>query len=149
MTTATPTESRWFLDNLVRLHDGGLVELSAAGGDMPPWHVHRTEDELFYVLQGELSLFAGGDLARAGAGETLFGPADVPHAYRVESERARWLVYTSHGRFSDFVRATSRPAERDDLPPHVAPTPDQVSELNRVAADHGIDILGPPGTLPT
>jgi mannose-6-phosphate isomerase-like protein (cupin superfamily) len=148
MATITARRPLWFFDNLVRLHQGGLVELSARAGDMPPLHVHHTEDELFYVLEGELSFFAGDDVARARAGETLFGPASVPHVYRVESERARWLVFTSHGRFSEFVRATSRPAEHDDLPPHVAPTPEQVAELSRLAAQHGIDILGPPGTLP-
>lgn len=141
-------EPLWFLGNLARIHDPRLVEVLGACGDMPPLHVHHTEDELFYVLDGELSLFVGGTHLRIAAGCSALGPRGVPHVYRVESDSARWLAFAPAGDFPAFVAAAARPAERDELPPHVEPTPEQVAELNRLAADHGIEILAPPGTLP-
>lgn len=51
---------------------------------------------------------------------------------------------TARGDFERFVRALSRPAEHDGLPPQVPPTPEQVEQLAAAAAAHGIDLVGPP-----
>src|SRR5439155_12174688 len=81
-----------------------------------PLHVHRTEDEVFYVLEGEFRFRVGDQDLRAGQGETLLAPKGVPHSYLVESERGRWLAITVHGDFEGFVRSLGRPAERPELP---------------------------------
>src|SRR5439155_6855967 len=65
---------------------------SRPGGDSPPLHVHRTEDELFHVLDGMLTLRVGDDLIELAAGATALAPKAVPHTYRVDSPTARWLV---------------------------------------------------------
>jgi hypothetical protein len=139
---------RWFLNNTAIVHDTALVEIGARKGDMPPLHVHHTEDELFYVLEGELSLFMPAGARRLAAGEAACGPKDIPHTYRVESGTARWLAYAGAGDFAAFVAAASRPAEAEGLPPETNPTPEQAAALERLAAAHGIELLGPPGSLP-
>ena len=65
--SATATDQLWFLNTLVtvRVSDdegqGGIsvLESVAPYGDSPPLHIHETEDETFYVLDGELRLRAG------------------------------------------------------------------------------------------
>ena len=151
---ATSTEQLWFLNTLhtVRVrHDEGedgisLMESLAPHGDSPPLHVHRTEDEIFHVLEGELRVGAGNTEVRIGAGETLLAPKGVPHTYRVEShEGARWLVMTRRGDFERFVHGLSRPAERPELPtPQGPPTPEQADALAAAAREHGIELVGPP-----
>jgi quercetin dioxygenase-like cupin family protein len=151
---ATPTEQLWFLNTLhtVRIrHDEGedgisVMETLAPHGDSPPLHVHRTEDELFHVLEGELRMRAGDVDLTLAAGETLLAPKGVPHTYRVESrEGARWLVITRRGDFERFVHAVSRRAERAELPPFQGPpTPEQIDALAATARDHGIELVGPP-----
>jgi mannose-6-phosphate isomerase-like protein (cupin superfamily) len=152
---ATSTEPLWFLGGLVYVHlDGGqtgeafaLAERRARRGDMPPLHVHHRDDETFYVIEGELSLFVGGqEQVTLGSGKAAFAPREVPHTYRVESERARWLVITSPAGFDSFVREVSEPAPAEELPP--AGRSHDPAALAEAAAKVGIEILGPPGALP-
>jgi len=143
----------WFLNGLITVgvansegSDGiSVLEHLAPHGDSPPLHVHHDEDEVFHILEGELRFRVGDDELRAGPGETLLAPKGVPHTYRVESERGRWLVTTARGDFERFMRSVSRPAERDELPePAPEPTPEQVEALAAACREHGIELVGPP-----
>src|SRR3954463_812270 len=98
MDTTTPRQL-WFLDTLATVrvgHDEGndgisVLERRAPHGDSAPLHVHRNEDEVFYVLEGELRLKSADADVRLGPGEAALAAAEVPHTYRVESpEGARW-----------------------------------------------------------
>ena len=154
MSTATLSrEPRWFVQNLVYVRVAGaetggaysVVELAGREGDMPPLHVHHHEDEAFYVLDGRLTLFVGGDRLELEAGDCAVAPRGVPHVYRVESAEARWLGVASPT-FGEFVLEASVPAETETIPDGPpAFTPEQLAEL---AARYGIDVLGPPGMLP-
>jgi len=144
----------WFLDALASFHvahddnqDGiSLFEAAAPHGTSPPLHVHHTEDEVFYVLEGELRIQAGDAEFRLRTGEAALGPVGVPHTYRVESRQgARWLNITTHGHFERFARALSRPAERNELPPPQGkPTPRQLQLLAAAGRPYGIELVGPP-----
>lgn len=146
----------WFLANLARVQVAGeetggawcMVEMAGPRGDMPPLHVHHRDDEAFYVLEGELTLItAGGDEMALGAGECAVAPRGVPHVYRVESEQARWLVVCSPSGFERFVSEVAEPAGAPTLPPtSLSVDPARVAEI---AAAYGIEILAPPGTLPS
>ena len=81
------------------------------------------------------------------AGGAAFAPRGVPHAYRVASdEPARWLAVCTGSRFAAFVREVSEPAESAVLPTDADVDPRAVAEC---AVRHGIEILAPPGTLPS
>ena len=146
-------EPLWFTDHLVHVHvdaeasDGrlALVEERGRRGDMPPLHVHHRDDEAFYVIEGQLSLFAAGGQLTLTAGQAALAPREVPHSYRVESEEARWLVITTPAGFESFVRRVAEPAPADELPE--AGRPVDPALLAQAAADVGIEILGPPGAL--
>jgi mannose-6-phosphate isomerase-like protein (cupin superfamily) len=146
-------EQLWFMNTLVTplvsSADGadGVSVLAnlAPHGDSPPLHVHHSEDEIFVVQEGRLRIRVGDEDLEIADGQTALAPKGVPHTYRVESERARWLVMTARGDFERFVRSVSRPAERDDLPePAPPPTPEQAEALAAVCRDHGIELVGPP-----
>lgn len=138
------TEEIEFLDNRARIHassaDTGefaLIESLAPAGSQPPLHVHRNEGEGFYVLEGELTLWVGEDTRTLRPGEFLFAPRQVPHTIGVGDGGARWLLIAGP-RFEAFVRAVGA----------LTADPDPI-EMTRLAARHGIDLLGPPGMLPS
>jgi len=114
-----------------------LVEASSQRGDMPPLHVHHADDETFYVLAGRLTIFVGDRTIDLPAGGCAFAPRGIAHTYRVESESARWLVAASPAGFDAFVR------EVGEAGSGAGP-----AELAEIAMRHGIELLGPPGTLP-
>jgi uncharacterized RmlC-like cupin family protein len=105
---------------------------------MPPLHVHHGDDETFYILEGRMTLFVGELTIDVPAGSCAFAPRGLPHTYRVESDRARWLVTGSPAGFDAFVRDVA--AAGSDVAP---------SELASISGRHGIELLGPPGMLPT
>jgi mannose-6-phosphate isomerase-like protein (cupin superfamily) len=155
MSVAEPSgEQFWFMDTLVTVcvrHDQGedgisVLERLAPRGESPPLHVHRREDEVFHVLEGELRVRAGDAELRIGAGESLLAPKGVAHTYRVESpDGARWLLVTTRGDFERFMREVSRPAEHPELPGSQGSLPpEQEDAFAEAARRHWIDLVGPP-----
>jgi quercetin dioxygenase-like cupin family protein len=144
-------EALWFRGALVTIKasaettDGrvAVVEHLAPGGAGSPLHVHRREDEWFYVTEGELTFWVGGQVSVAPAGSFVYGPRDVPHTFAVTSDGARFLLVAEPAGFESFLREVGEPARALTLPPASAP-PDPAA-LAAAAAEYGMEILGPPG----
>ena len=63
-----------------------------------PLHEHLDEDELFYVLEGRITLDSEAGSTVAGPGSFVHLPRGVPHGYRNEGpDPARMLVVTTPG----------------------------------------------------
>ncbi len=147
-------QALWFLDTRVRIlvsatqGEGAVSVLRhrAPFGDSPPLHIHLTEDEIFYVLDGRVRFRLAEDELDAGSGDTVFAPKGIPHTYCVElGEGASWLTVIDGGDFERFVRALSRPAASTDLPDRAPqPAPEQVAALAEACRKHGIEVVGPP-----
>jgi uncharacterized RmlC-like cupin family protein len=108
--------------------------------------VHHNEDETFYVLEGEVTFLVGDERIDVSAGDYLFGPREVPHAYVVRSERARMLVTASPGGIEQVFVSLGVPVTGSE-PPTDAVMP--MDEAMRLFAEHGAEILGPPLSLST
>jgi len=156
MTTTEEHRAIWFVSTYGKViasadeTDGRLsvLEVSGGRGTMPPLHVHRTDDEVFHVIEGELTAYVGDAVVHLGSGDTGFAPRDVPHTYRVESDGARWLTVGAPGGLDRYFLAIGRPAGGDGPPPEpIAPDVDAAAELER-ATGFRIELLGPPGALP-
>ncbi len=111
-------------NGLVRIHVSGeetdgryaVLENNVPQGDMPPLHVHHEEDEVFHVVDGEVTIFLPGQEIPLATGETFRAPRGIPHTFRVESPLAKVLVVCEPARFDGFVRAVSEPAPTEELP---------------------------------
>jgi quercetin dioxygenase-like cupin family protein len=76
-------------------------------------HVHRVQEETFYVLEGECEWQVGGELVRATPGTYLFIPPGVPHNIGNTSDRpARMLMTVSppghEHYFEELVKVAAR-----------------------------------------
>jgi mannose-6-phosphate isomerase-like protein (cupin superfamily) len=159
--TMTPTELFHVLEadagrTLAPLNIVGertLVKVSAADSDGqlaffhlvappmsgPPRHVHSREDELFYVLEGELVFELDGQRFPVGPGGTVYLRRGVVHAYQnFTAADARLLIATTPGGFSQFFVELSAATPLGGMP--------DFEVLNALARKYGITTLGPPMT---
>lgn len=114
-----------------------LIEQIIPAGFESPWHMHHSEDEAFYVIEGQMSVITEGASTLLQAGGFAFGPRGIPHGFRIEGEGpARILLMTTGSDFADFIAETSVPS---DTPP-AAP---DMAFLVAAAERHNVAILGP------
>jgi uncharacterized cupin superfamily protein len=76
-----------------------VVELTAEPGVANHRaHLHRTHEELFYILDGEFDFLVGDRVARLGAGSFVNVPPGVLHDFRNPGQvPARFLAVASPG----------------------------------------------------
>src|SRR5204863_3627623 len=121
------------------------IETDDPRGSGPPLHLHHNEDETFYVLEGEVTIQVGDERIDLAAGDYLFGPREVAHAYVVRSERARMLVTASPAGAEQFFVTHGLPVTGAERPTDEVMPP--MDELIRLFAAFGCEIVGPPLSL--
>ena len=87
----------------------GVMESAYPPGLTARPHVHAGEDEMFYLLEGELTGFCGDDRWTATPGTFVFVPRDCRHGFTVtSSEPARALVITGPAHLDRQIAAGGR-----------------------------------------
>lgn len=140
----------WYVNNRATIKasaadTGGafsMVDMRIGPGHGPPLHIHHTEDEAFWVLEGHLTIRSGEATFAAGPGSFVYTPRGTPHTFRLEGGTgARLLVLITPGGGEGFFVDAGRPAEGPGLP---APAPPDVAKLASVAAKYHMEFVGPP-----
>jgi quercetin dioxygenase-like cupin family protein len=73
-----------------------FMEYVTRKGEEPPSHTHRTEDEMFYVLEGSITFRCGEETFDLEKGSFIFLPSDIEHGYTIRGEDpVRLIVVTS------------------------------------------------------
>jgi len=144
-------EARWWFGALAEIKataadTGGqmtIVEVTEHPGAEAPLHVHRRDDEGFWVLEGDVTFEVGDTTIEASAGDYVFGPRDVPHRFTVGDQGCRMLFILVPGGIEDVIRATSEPAMSRILPPppEAEPTPEEIDGLKAIVKEHGYELL--------
>src|SRR3954464_12533725 len=125
----------------------GLLEITLRPGEGSPWHVRPDEDEWFYTLEGEFTVWVGDRRLSLPSGAFAFGPRGVPHTFIAETDGAKALIGFQPFHFEGFLREVGELAPERVLPPPLEVPPD-MERLISIAARHGMEILGPPGPPP-
>lgn len=107
----------------------------------PPPHIHKNEDEAFYVLEGEFSVSIGDEEFRAARGDFAFLPRGISHKFRSESDAVgRLLVIVNPSGFEKFFDAVGEPVEDDTvLPP--PPSDEHIRKIIDEAPKFGIQLI--------
>jgi quercetin dioxygenase-like cupin family protein len=109
-------------------------QTSLSQGKGTPLHIHHTQDEVFYVLEGEYFFKVGDDKYHLSAGDSIFMQMKVPHAWTQMSEKGKMtVVFQPAGKMENFFVSLAR---LDHEPNH--------DELVKLFADNGMQISGPP-----
>ena len=106
-------------------------------GDGPPQHIHKAEDEVFYVLEGEVAVLLGERTIGATAGSFVLIPRGTRHAFsRIGQEPAKLLAIFSPPGFERFFE--------DAVDLDVTDTDAYLAKANALAEKYNMDIVGPP-----
>jgi quercetin dioxygenase-like cupin family protein len=114
---------------------GGTFFLSestlAPGFAGPPPHRHSELHDMFYVLEGTLTLRLGDETIEAGPGSFACVPPGVVHTFRNDSDGpVRVLNFNTPGWFETYMRDMAEAARSGPLTPEV---------IARVAARYDFD----------
>ena len=113
-------------------------------GKPTPLHLHPGDDEVLYVLEGEILAYIDGQEHCVGQGGVFVAPRGVPHAFLVTSKAARLLCLTVPGTGWAEVQYSElcEPASPDAIPGSRPPDFERVREVAK--RSDTIEILGPP-----
>lgn len=106
--------------------------LTPKGG--PPLHIHPNQDEWFYVIEGDYLFQVGEDKYQLKAGDTIFLPRKVQHAFVQLSEKGKMIVsYLPAGKMEEFFAVTDKWT-----------SPPTKEEIAKVFTDHDMQVVGAP-----
>ncbi|HEX8220813.1 MAG TPA: quercetin 2,3-dioxygenase [Chloroflexia bacterium] len=108
-----------------------------------PLHSHSHEDEIWYVLEGEIIFTVGDRQLTAGPGTYAYIPRNTPHTFQVVSETARWFGFGTPAGLDKWFFETGEPAQSLTLPPPPSSPPDVGAIVASLQA-YGTETLGPP-----
>ncbi len=80
---------------LVPGRGAAITEYTTQKGEEPPDHMHPTEDEVFYVLKGDVTFRCGKETFEVNEGGFVYLPQGIEHGYTIQSEgQVRLLAIT-------------------------------------------------------
>ncbi len=124
-------------DGLIALGEVELLPLTAG----PNLHVHANEDELFFVLDGVMTVQVGEQLHDVAAGGLVWGARGTPHAFANRTKdllriMIQWIPGGAEGLFDEME------AYRQTV---VTPDPQVLADIN---ARYGFTRVGPQIPVP-
>jgi mannose-6-phosphate isomerase-like protein (cupin superfamily) len=114
-----------------------IFEGFVSPGAGPILHLHRHQNEWWYVLEGEFLFQVGDQKFRAQPGGSVFGPRGVPHAFRcVDKVPGKMLLaFDPAGQIEEFFAEIAKPGIDAGAGRH-----DEKDILRR----YGMEFIGPP-----
>lgn len=102
----------------------------------PPRHIHKVEDETFYVLSGEVEFWQEGQTTRHGPGDVVFVARGRNHTFRIIGESAaRMVTVMTPGGFDGFFAEMAAGQYR---------IPQDLAQIAGIAAAYHLEFTGPP-----
>lgn len=142
-------EPWWLLGSLATVKAGTdvtagamtVAEMELPPGFAVPPHVHRDEDELFYVLDGEVTFWCDGEDRTFTRGGMAWLPRTRPHTFQVtDAGPARLFNIHTGPAFEGLIAAIGERAPEPRLPDPPQGEPDMVA-IAQAFSDHGIDLV--------
>ncbi len=109
-------------------------QTSLSQGKGTPLHIHNSQDEIFYVLEGAYYFQLGDEKFNLAVGDSIFLPRKVAHAWTQVSEKGKMTVILQPaGKLENFFVTMS---QLDHEPTQ--------TEIAKIFADNDMQVVGPP-----
>ena len=120
-----------------------MCEAIVPPGGGPPPHVHSSEEEGFYVLEGEITFFIGEQRLVASAGMFANMPVGTPHSFKNESGKpAKMLISVAPAGLEKMFFEVGVPVPTGATTA-VPPTKEEIERLLAAAPRYGVEIKLP------
>ncbi len=120
-----------------------MFEAIVLPGGGPPPHIHRREDETFYILEGEITFQIGGERRVAGPGTFVHMPIGNLHAFKNETDQpVKMLVSFAPAGLEEMFFQVGKDLADGEVPEE--PSPQEVDRLLEIADRYGIEYHLPP-----
>src|SRR5215203_7109371 len=128
-------KSVWILDELLtfKVHDDqsqtvGIFEDEVLPETGPPAHLHRSQNETHYILEGEFEFVVGERKVNAGAGSVVYVPTTMVHAFTNTGTKKGKILFinTPAGPLEQFLVEFGEPVSDPSSPPEGEPDLDKL-----------------------
>ncbi len=109
-----------------------MFEATVLPGGGPPPHIHRREDETFYVLEGEITFQVGDERRVAKPGTFVHMPIGNLHAFKNETNQpAKMLISFAPAGLEEMFFEVGKDLAEGETPDE--PSPEEIEKLLEVA----------------
>lgn len=116
-----------------------ITEIHSFPGNGPPPHIHRNEDECFYVVEGAFSVIVDDRVVDVADGDFVRIPKGTPHTYKnVGAIPGKMLVILSPGGFEQLWAELGQPGTLNQPPANEDPS--TLNRLLSLASAYGLEI---------
>lgn len=109
-------------------------QTSLSQGKGTPLHIHPSQDEVFYVIDGSYYFQVGDDKYHLNAGDSIFLPRKVAHAWTQVSEKGKMTVILQPAGKLEYFFVTMAALNHEPSP----------AEIAKIFEDNEMQVVGPP-----
>lgn len=107
----------------------------------PPPHIHKREDEAFYIHEGTFSFLCGEKEAVFETGSFLYIPKGTLHTFKnIGQQPAKLMVVITPAGLEDFFYAVGSAADGTAHPPAFDPA--IIDKVMRLAKEYHMEVIG-------
>jgi quercetin dioxygenase-like cupin family protein len=119
-----------------------LIYIEVHKGNEPPAHVHKNEDESYYILEGALRFWVGNEVMDVKAGDFIHLPKGIPHKFEIQSDYVKELMWITPSGLEKWFWDNSLPApDMKPLPVMTGPPPaEMIAHFVRSLSEYGVEM---------
>ena len=115
-----------------------MFEATVLPGGGPPPHIHRREDETFYVLEGEITFQVGDESRVAKSGTFVHMPIGNLHAFKNQTNQpAKMLISFAPAGLEEMFFEVGKDLAEGETPDE--PSPEEIKKLLEAGGRFGIE----------
>ena len=109
-------------------------QTSLSQGKGTPLHIHHSQDEIFYIIEGKYKFQVGEDRYDMTTGDSIFLPRQIPHAWTQVSDKGKMnVIMQPAGKLENFFVTM---AALDHEPGK--------EEIAKIFEENDMQVVGPP-----